>query len=228
MIEYDAVRVKGAPASPAPSLLLASSSPRRRALLRLVDLPFEIVDIDVDERVNPGEFARDVASRLAQTKALAGGRERPDRIVLAADTVVELDDRPLGKPMDEGEARAMLRALRGRPHLVITGLALARGPELCWSGAVESVVRMRPYADEEIERYVASGGPLDKAGGYAVQAVDFRPAEGVDSCYPNVVGLPLCEVLRGLEAVGLRAGRSAEDLSLPPCQLCDRAWELVW
>ncbi|MBA2448967.1 MAG: septum formation protein Maf [Chloroflexi bacterium] len=228
MIEYDAVCVKEAPESPAPSLLLASSSPRRRALLRLVDLPFEVAAVDVDERVGPGESAPDVAGRLARTKALAGGRSRPDRIVLAADTVVELDDQPLGKPIDEAEARAMLRALRGRPHRVITGLALARGPELRWSGAVESVVRMRPYANEEIERYVASGGPLDKAGGYAVQAADFRPAEGVDGCYPNVVGLPLCEALRGLEALGPRAGQSADDLSPPPCQLCERARELVW
>ena len=228
MIEYGAVCVKEAPESPAPSLLLASSSPRRRTLLRLVDLPFETAAADVDERVRTGESGRDVARRLARTKALAGGRNRPDRIVLAADTVVDLDGRALGKPIDADEARAMLRALRGRPHRVITGLALAHGPELRWSGAVESVVRMRPYADEEIERYVASGGPLDKAGGYAVQAVDFRPAEAVDGCYPNVVGLPLCEALRGLEQLGLRAGQSAEDLSPPPCQLCERAWELVW
>jgi septum formation protein len=210
------------PASGTP-LTLASASPRRRRLLGLLDIPFVVAPVDVDEAPGPGESGGRLARRLAREKALAGAHAEPGRLVLAADTVVDVDGRPLGKPADEDEARATLRALRGRSHRVITGLALAIGGRLSWHGAAETEVRMRRYGDEEIERYVATGRPLDKAGGYAVQDPDFRPAEGLRGCYPNVVGLPLCEALRGLRAAGLRPAGPAEEALTPPCALCERS-----
>lgn len=231
-------------------LVLASTSPRRRALLGLLGLPFEVVSVAVDETVGPEEGADRLARRLAAAKALAGAEGRPGRVVLAADTVVELGSRVLGKPSDAREARAMLRDLRGRPHPVVTGVAVAVAPPagraaapdagdgrtvdpssvgrpcppaLRWHDAVATLVRMRPYRDDELERYVATGRPLDKAGAYAVQDAVFRPAAGVLGCYPNVVGLPLCAALRGLRAVGLNpSGPPGESLD-PPCLLCERA-----
>ena len=207
-------------------LVLASASPRRRELLKLLGLPFRVVEAAVDEAVRPGEAGDDVAVRLASAKALAGAATRPAAVVLGADTVVVLDGRILGKPADECEARAMLRALRGRPHVVITGVAVASGDRIGWRGLTESVVEMRSYADEELERYVATGRPLDKAGAYAIQDPDFRPARRLVGCYPNVVGLPLCAALRGLRSAGLAPSGPPDDALDPPCALCKRAREL--
>jgi septum formation protein len=204
-------------------LVLASASPRRRRLLALLGVRFVVAPVDVDESIAAGESGVQAARRLADAKAQAGGVARPDRIVLAADTVVLLDGRVLGKPAHADEAREMLRALRGRRHRVVTAVTFARAGRLTWQSATETTVEMRRYDDADLERYVAGGQPLDKAGGYAVQDPDFRPAARVEGCYPNVVGLPLCEVLRGLRSLGL-GGRGPPDPELaPPCALCDRA-----
>jgi MAF protein len=122
-------------------------------------------------------------------------------VVLAADTVVALDDSVLGKPADPAEATAMLEALRGRSHRVLTGLALAVGAQVAWSSVVETLVWMRKYGPDEVERYVRSGGPLDKAGAYGIQDEAFHPVERIEGCYTNVVGLPLCEVRQALTAL---------------------------
>jgi MAF protein len=121
-----------------------------------------------------------------------------DLRVLAADTEVELDGAVLGKPADDAAARAMLLALRARPHRVLTGLALADGDRIAWSSVVETTVWMRPYTDDEIAAYVASGRPRDKAGAYGIQDAAFQPVARIEGCYSNVVGLPLCEVRRAL------------------------------
>ena len=229
-------------------LVLASASPRRRHLVGAFGLPFDVAAADLDETPRPGETAEPLACRLARAKALAVAERHPGAAVLAADSVVTLDGRLLGKPADADEARGMLRALRGRAHQVITGLALAirdaapddmarqatRAPEdggLAWHASVETHVEMRAYSDEEIERYVATGRPLDKAGAYAIQDPGFAPVARIVGCYPNVVGLPLCETRRALAAAGLLPNPSSPELKEmepdhPACRLCVVAREL--
>jgi septum formation protein len=206
-------------------VILASASPRRRALLRLVGVSFEACEADIDEMPREGEAPVALATRLAGAKALEISRRSPESPVLGADTVVTLDGLVLGKPSDAGEARAMLDALRGRGHRVVTGLALARGGRLAWLGSVTTDVAMRAYDGAEVERYVASGRGMDKAGGYAIQDAEFRPVERIVGCYPNVVGLPLCALGRALRAVGV--GPVAVG-GPPPCALCERARLVEW
>lgn len=201
-----------------PALVLASASPRRRQLLGLLGVPFAVSAVDLDETPRPGEAPDALAARLARAKAHQAARAHPDRAVLAADTVVALGTELLGKPADAAEARAMLRLLRGRPHRVLTGLAVVRDRRLVWEGLTETAVWMRAYADEEVERYIASGRPFDKAGGYGIQDVDFRPVARITGCYPNVVGLPLCETARALEAAQVLG--SAARAALPAAGTC--------
>lgn len=158
---------------------------------------------DVDERVLPGEGGRALAARLARTKALAiaEGLE-PGTLVLAADTVVVVDEEPWGKPTDAEDARRMLRRLSGRSHEVVTGFCVVcAGAE---RHAVEAVVgtevRFRVLSPEEIERYVATGEPMDKAGAYAIQGGAAGMVRGIFGSYTNVVGLPLAEVLEAIDA----------------------------
>jgi MAF protein len=184
-------------------IVLASASPRRRALIAIVGLPVEYREADVSEIPLPGERPAESALRLAREKAGKVAPSVTEGIVVGGDTVVVADGRILGKPADPDEARAMLRELRGREHQVITGvclLDLATGGR--FSEAVETRVWMRDYSDDEIERYVRSGSPLDKAGAYGIQDESFRPVDRIEGCYLNVVGLPLCAVARGLRALG--------------------------
>jgi septum formation protein len=184
-----------------PRLLLASRSPRRADLLRLVGAHFDIAPADVDERALPEERAEAHVLRLAEAKARAAGAKgesgkgqswSDETLVLGADTVVTLDRAILGKPADEAEARRMLASLSGRIHEVWTGLFLydpthARGV----GEAVRSIVKFSSLAADEIERYVATGEPLDKAGAYAVQGYGAAYVEAIEGSYTNVVGLPL-------------------------------------
>ncbi len=114
----------------------------------------------------------------------------------------------------------MLRALRGRQHTVVTAVAVVADRSVVWDASVETPVDMREYSEVELEQYIVSGSPFDKAGGYAIQARDFQPVRKIQGCYPNVVGLPLCEAVRGLRAAGLDTGRVP---TAPPCDLCHRA-----
>jgi septum formation protein len=216
-------RESNADQQPTTPLVLASASPRRRQLLGLLELPFAVMAVDVDETARADESGSQLAGRLARTKALAGSAARAGSLVVGADTVVVLGERHLGKPADADDARTMLRSLRGRPHQVITGLALALDGRLVWQSACATRVEMRPYGDAELARYVATGRPLDKAGAYAIQDPTFRPVAQIVGCYPNVVGLPLCEALRGLRVAGLTPAGPAEQRLIPPCALCDRA-----
>ena len=183
--------------------MLASASPRRRELLALLGLAFVVAAADVDETPAPGETAARLAARLAAAKALAvaGTAALPDPLVIGADTVVVLDGAVRGKPAGPVEAQAALRALRGRGHHVLTALALAARGRTIWQAATETRVDMRSYGDEEIEAYVGSGGPFDKAGGYAIQHPGFRPVERIEGCYCNVMGLSLWTVRRRLAGV---------------------------
>jgi septum formation protein len=193
--------------------VLASASPRRRALIALLGHPVEILPVEIDESPRPGEPPPACAARLAQAKVEAARLRTPEALLLAADTVVDLEGRILGKPADAEEARALLRALRGRPHLVHTAVAVhhpLRGEtrvEVATTGAI-----MRSYTNEEVEAYLATGDPFDKAGAYAVQHPAFRPAAAVEGCYAAVVGLPLCHLARILRRWGWT----------PPADLPDR------
>lgn len=187
------------PTMTAPSLLvLASSSPRRRELLALTGLPFEVIAADVDETPVAGESPRAYVLRLAEEKArAAASRTDAGRILLAADTAVVDGSDILGKPANPSEAKRMLRQLRGRVHQVYTGIALLhknRGNLL--TDACVTDVPMRAYSDAEIAAYVETGDPLDKAGAYAIQHPRFQPVESMRGCYASVMGLPLCHVTR--------------------------------
>jgi MAF protein len=178
----------------------------------------------VDEALLAGETAAETAVRLAMQKAGKVRRPRPSEVIVGADTIVELEGKQLGKPTSAGDAWAMLRSLRGRTHQVVTGVALV-GWRQTHQEAVATRVRMREYSDEEIESYVARRSPFDKAGGYAIQDVDFRPAAAIDGCYLNVVGLPLCEVARGLRALGWPLWAENDVSTCLWCALGQRALE---
>jgi septum formation protein len=174
-----------------PTLLLASSSPRRLDLLRALGLEPEVRPADVDETLLPGEDPHDAAERLARAKVAAiADSAPPGAVVLAADTIVVLDGAALGKPRDDDDARRMLRSLRGRAHDVVTGVALARDGVLV-SGRETTEVVFAPMTDEEVDSYVASGEPADKAGAYALQGLGGLFVERIAGTPSNVIGLPL-------------------------------------
>lgn len=184
-------------------LILASASPRREELLRQLGLPFTVVPSDLPEALPAGPPAEAVRA-LALAKARAVAERLGAGVVLGADTIVVLGGTVLGKPEDAADARQMLRALRGETHEVITGVALVEAPgRRETSAAVVSRILMRPYGEEEIEAYLATGEPYDKAGAYAVQGAGGRLVARVDGCYTNVVGLPLSTTRRLLAEWGV-------------------------
>ncbi|MYE31605.1 MAG: septum formation protein Maf [Chloroflexi bacterium] len=194
--------------------MLASASPRRRELLPALGVPFEVIPADIDESGADEDAAR-LARDLARRKALAVAADRPADTVIGADTIVVLDGRQLGKPADAAEARAMLEALCGRTHHVVTGVAvIADGAEA--TEAVTTAVTMRDYSDDEVTRYITRGEPFDKAGAYAVQDPEFAPAAAVEGCRCAVIGLPLWALRRLL----LDSGVDAEPPGLPDCLVC--------
>src|SRR5918911_2749517 len=173
-------------------LVLASSSPRRAEILRAVGWPFEAEAADVDESLRAGERAVRYVERLAREKAETVAARRLFGLVLGADTTVVVDGEVLGKPRDEAEARRMLRRLRGRWHEVLTGVALVRAETRQSVTAHERTrVRFAPMTDAELDWYVATGEPADKAGAYAVQGQGALFIEAIDGDYWNVVGLPV-------------------------------------
>jgi len=199
---------------PARRLLLASRSPRRAELLRLLGVDFETVAVDFDERVLPGETARAYVARVALGKAAAAGHR--ERAVLAADTCVCCDGEIFGKPADYAAARAMLGRLAGRWHEVLTAVVL-RAPGR--SPALEVVVtRVEFVALDEatIARYWASGEPADKAGAYGIQGLGGALVRRIEGSYGAVVGLPLAETAALLRAAGIaHALAPAEDVTTP-------------
>ena len=175
-----------------PAIVLASTSPRRAEILRTVGWPFEAFAVDVDESRAKDEPAPSYVERLAREKAAAAAVHRPSRLVLGADTVVVVDDEILGKPHDEEDARRMLRRLSGRWHEVLTGLALVNGQSSQSVVAREiTQVRFAAMSEAEINWYVSTGEPMDKAGAYAIQGRGARLIEEIKGDYYNVVGLPV-------------------------------------
>lgn len=185
-------------------LVLASSSPRRQRLLRDLGLPFAVVKPQVDESRNMDEALLDYVERLSREKAETAAHTLGDApaLVIAADTIViDCEGGLLGKPVDAADARRMLRRLRNREHTVVTAFTILQTGERSRTLArqVRTAVTMRDYSDEEIEAYIASGDPFDKAGGYAIQNKSFNPVARIKGSYSNVVGLPLAELQEVLE-----------------------------
>lgn len=182
-------------------VILASASPRRRELLALVGIRHEVRPADVDESLLDGEAPAAHAERLARAKARTIAAREPDAVVIAADTIVVVDGDVLGKPDDARSARAMLGRLTGRTHTVLTAVAVARGPQT--ESAVESVdVTFRRLTAEEIDAYVATGEPMDKAGAYGIQGFGATIVERVDGDYFSVMGLGLRRLTELLARVG--------------------------
>jgi len=174
-------------------LYLASASPRRRELLEQIGVPVRVVACAVDEQVLAGETALDYVQRVTRDKVMAGVRQAPEgAVVLAADTAVVLAERILGKPAGREQGLAMLRALSGREHSVITAVAVARGNEVRLQ-AVTTQVRFRPLGEAEMIAYWGTGEPVDKAGGYGIQGLGAVFVAHIAGSYSAVVGLPLME-----------------------------------
>lgn len=195
-----------------PRLVLASASPRRRELLaRIGVIPDAILSADIDETPLPGELPRACALRLAEAKAAAVAAlpEAEGALVLAADTVVGVGRRNLGKPADEAEARRFLALLSGRRHRVITGVALRREGR-AWSRRVETVVKVKRLSDAETDAYIESGEWRGKAGGYAIQGIAAALIPEINGSYTSVVGLPLTETANLLAGAGYPVRLSGE------------------
>jgi septum formation protein len=171
---------------------LASGSPRRRELLALLGVPFEVAPADVDERAAP-------KPALAKARAVA----RPGEVTLAADTMIELDGERIGKPADAADAVTMLERLAGREHVVRTEVAIVNAAGRGLHFGVRSTVTMKPADDRAIRAYVESGEPLDRAGAYAIQGGGAAMVAAYAGCYANIVGLPLCHTFFALRKTGV-------------------------
>jgi septum formation protein len=189
------------------TLVLASRSPRRAELLRTAGIPFEVHpagDVEAEHAARLAALHDDpdrYAEELARLKAQDVGERMPGRLVLGADTIVVLAGEVLEKPRDAAEARSMLARLSGRRHVVISAIALCRGPRHCWLGHERTEVEFLPLAPDAIARYVETGEPMDKAGAYGIQGFGALMVRGVAGCYFNVMGLPLALLGRALREI---------------------------
>jgi septum formation protein len=184
-----------------PRVILASQSPRRRELLNLIGIPHEVQPADLDEAYLPGETPSQHAERLARDKANA--IHGAGVVTIGSDTIVVVDGDVLGKPRDRAHAAEMLRRLSGRSHIVMTGVAVCWGDRMA-SGLEEVGVTFRPLTDEDIERYIDTGEPMDKAGAYGIQGYGATIVERVDGDYFAVMGLALNRLVRLFSELGLR------------------------
>ena len=183
-------------------VVLASASPRRRQLLDLIGIEHEVRPANIDESMRPRENPRRHAERLAREKATAIAKRDPDLITIAADTIVVVNRKVLGKPKDAEDAARMLALLSGREHVVTTAVAVSRGRKL--RSAVEEVrVKFRRLRDDEIEAYIATGEPMDKAGAYGIQGFGATIVERIEGDYFAVMGLPIVRLVGLLRDVGV-------------------------
>lgn len=184
------------------SLVLASASPRRRELLQQIGLSPLIHPADVDETPQPNELPEAYVARIAQAKVQAVAKQYPEAVVLGSDTTVVGPSGIMGKPEDQTEARNMLQQLRGRHHQVLTAVCVAKGSQV-EQITVCSQVLFRLFSDAEIDAYIASGEPMDKAGAYAIQGLGAVFVAHLEGSYSGVMGLPLCETATLLAAFGV-------------------------
>ncbi len=173
-------------------LILASQSPRRKELLGLFHIPFQIRVADIDESMDPGKPAAEEVARVSRAKAMAVAHDPAD-VVVAADTIVVCGGEVLGKPRDEQDAYRMLRLLSGRDHQVMTGMTVLRGDTTLTTTEITDI-HFRELSDREIRRYIATGEPMDKAGSYGIQGGAALFAEKLCGDYYNVMGLPVCRL----------------------------------
>jgi septum formation protein len=195
------------------ALILASTSPRRRELLALLSIPFDVKNPSFEERLVADRPAIDQVQSFAQGKARSVAIQEPEAIVLGSDTVIELDHGVLGKPANPAEARAMLRRLAGRDHYVCTAVSLvcsARGIDVV--ALSTSVVRMKPFDERVHERYLATGESLGKAGAYSIQGEGGNLVDSIDGDFPTVVGLPLRLVAQLLTQAGVSVPVDLDEL----------------
>ena len=186
-------------------IVLASRSPRRHDLLNLIGIEHDVVPADIDERVRGRERPSKHAERLAREKAAAAAGPDENLIAIGADTIVLIDGKILGKPTSAVDAGSMLSLLSGREHMVVTAVAVARGRKV--RSAVEEVlVKFRKLSDEEIEAYIATGEPMDKAGAYGIQGYGATIVERIKGDYFAVMGLPLVRLVTLLGEVGVGYG----------------------
>ncbi|HWR07984.1 Maf family protein [Sporomusa sp.] len=185
------------------AIVLASSSPRRQQLLELIGLDFDIIVSDVEEDNTKDMPPHELAVAHARDKAFAIAKcANHNDVIIGADTIVVLDGHVFGKPADYADAIRMLTALAGREHIVISGVAVVKGEQV-FTGFCATTVRIRPLSPRQIERYVSSGEPLDKAGAYAIQGRGTLLVESINGCYNNVVGLPLVTLTELLRQAGV-------------------------
>jgi septum formation protein len=229
-------------------LILASKSPRRVQLMKSGGYDFEIVPVTVNEQIIFGEAAGVYVSRIASLKARAASDHaqtwmNSGDLIISADTAVVYQERNinqtagwrdivLGKPADRTQAEKMLRRLRGGQHQVCTAIVVYDPFENKKPSAIQySTVEMRDYTDSEMVNYLESGDPLNKAGGYAIQNPDFHPAQFVQGCYPNVMGLPVCLLRRLLEEFGVfpshESVNDCQEVSNSPCWIYTHAQEIA-
>lgn len=184
-----------------PGIILASQSPRRAQLLRMLGLVFDTVPADIDEAYQPGEHPATHAERLAREKVEAVASQHPGAVVIGSDTVVVVDGDVLGKPRDEAEAVRMLMRLQGRDHEVITAIAVSY--DGMRSGVERVQVRFRSFDEATAAAYAATGEPMDKAGAYGIQGYGASLVERISGDYFAVMGLPVCRLFRLLQEAGL-------------------------
>jgi len=185
------------------SIILASASPRRQELLKGIGIKFDVIPSGVNEDALDGETPRGHVLRLSKDKSFAVSQNNPDAWVLGADTAVVIDGEVLGKPGTQKEARIMLKKLSGREHRVITGFTIVnKSTDVIISDAVESSVLFKKILEDEMNWYVKTEEPYDKAGGYAVQGMAAFFVREIHGSYTNVIGLPLMEVVMALRRVG--------------------------
>ncbi len=184
--------------------ILASSSPRRRELLTSIGVDFDAVPSHVPEEHQPGEAPEEYVARLSRDKANAVAAKHPSQWIIAADTTVLLGDQLLEKPLDHADAARMLTLIAGRTHVVYTGVTLQNlDRQYSETRVAESEVRMLPLSERDVEWYVATGEPLDKAGAYAVQGMGAMFIDSIHGSYTNVVGLPLAMLFQMMRKVGI-------------------------
>jgi septum formation protein len=184
------------------TLVLASQSPRRIELLKRIVADFAVLPSDVEERINPALTPEQNALALAEEKARAIAQLCPGVYILGADTLVVLANEVFGKPLDRADAQRILRLLQGQTHQVITGVAVIGPQGRAYCVAAVSHVRFNPVTEREMERYIDSGEPMDKAGAYAIQGKGAFMVQGHDGSFSNIVGLPLATTYRLLESAG--------------------------
>ncbi|MBR5022320.1 MAG: septum formation inhibitor Maf [Oscillospiraceae bacterium] len=180
-------------------VILASQSPRRQELLKLFNIPFTVRVADIDETMDESKLPYDEVARVSRLKAMAVPREEDD-VVIAADTIVVCDGKVLGKPKDEADARRMLHLLSGRDHQVMTGVSVLRGEKILSCTEVTDI-HFRELTEKEIDDYIRTGEPMDKAGSYGIQGGAALFAEKLCGDYFNVVGLPVCRLGKLLEEI---------------------------